>query len=81
MLLPPTETGVIQESGRKKNLNKVFFTTDIRSAKIYAGRSVSRFGGKPVIYRVIPMSKTEVINELHGSSVYCCDWGFIEEVK
>ena len=41
-LLPPDITGKIQEVGRKKNTNKVFFTKDKNSAKIYAGRSVKK---------------------------------------
>ena len=44
-LLPPSVTGVIQEAGRKKNLDAVFFTTDYGSAGIYAGRAVNRLGG------------------------------------
>lgn len=77
-LMPPDETGKIQEIGRKKNLNKVFFTKDLSSAKIYAGRSVSVFGGKQVIYRVIPMGEIEVLNDNKGTSVYSSDWAFVE---
>src|SRR4051812_35330329 len=54
-LYPPEVSGKIQEKGRKKNLDRIFLTTDFGSAKVYAGRAVQRFGGSPVIYRVIPM--------------------------
>jgi len=37
--LPPANTGNISEKGRKKNLDKVFFTKDLKSAKIYADRA------------------------------------------
>lgn len=77
-LLPPSETCKIQERGRQKNLNRVFFTKDVGSAQIYAGRACNVFGGKPVVYRVIPMGPVEVINEIPGSSVYCAEWGFCE---
>ena len=51
-----------QEKGRKKNLDKIFYTTDKNSAKIYAGRAVRRFGGNPIIVRAIPMGDIDVIN-------------------
>lgn len=77
-LLPPNLTNVISEKGRKKNLNKVFFTTDIGYAKIYAGRTVQRFGGSPIVFRVIPMGSIEKIHEKDGHSVYYSDWAFID---
>jgi hypothetical protein len=80
-LLPPSETGVIQEKGRKKNLNKIFFTKDIGSANIYAGRAVQRFGGEPIIYRVIPMGEITKVQGLPGTTVYMSDGAFMEEVN
>jgi hypothetical protein len=78
-LLPPSETGVISEQGRKKNLDKVFFTSDYGLAKIYAGRAINVFGGSPVVLRVIPMDDVETINSTKGASVYCTSWAFVEE--
>lgn len=80
-LLPPSMTGKLQERGRKKNLDKVFFTTSKKSALIYAGRAVNVFGGKKVLYRVIPMSKITVINKGKGTEVYTCNWAFVEQVN
>lgn len=77
MLMPPNVTGVIQERGRKKNLDKVFFTKDLGTAKIYAGRSKNVNGGNPKIYRVIPMGEVTKINDL----TYMADWAFIEEIN
>lgn len=77
MLLPPNATGVIQERGRKKNLDKVFFTPDFGTAKIYAGRSKNVNGGIARVYRVIPMGEVTKINEL----TYMCDWAFIESIN
>ena len=52
-LVPPKEHGFeISEKGRKKNLDKVFFTSDVGSAKIYARRAVNSYGGIPHIYEV-----------------------------
>lgn len=76
-LLPPDVTGIIQEKGRKKNLNKVFFTPDLGTANIYAGRSKNSNGGEKHIFRVIPMGHIEKINEL----TYCSEWAFIELIK
>ena len=73
-LLPPSISGIIQEKGRLKNLNMVFFTPDLGTAKIYAGRSMNQNGGTKRIFRVIPMSEIIKINEL----TYCCEFAFIE---
>ncbi len=81
VLLPPVMTGVLQEDGRKKNLNRIFFTSCLGLAKIYAGRARQRFGGNPVVYRVIPMGKVETIDERPGASVYMAEWAFIEKIK
>lgn len=79
-LLPPSVTGIIQEAGRKKNLDKVFFTADYGLAQIYAGRAKNRFGGEPVVYRVIPMGEVTVVDDRPGASVYMTDWAFIEKL-
>jgi hypothetical protein len=79
-LMPPVESKFLQEEGRKKNLDKVFFTADLKSAQIYAGRACNRFGGNPVIFRVIPMSKIVCLNSTLGSSVYYCSWAFVEKI-
>jgi hypothetical protein len=69
-LLPPDQTEKISEKGRKKNLDKVFFTKDIGSAKIYAGRAVNQFGGKPTIFSIEPVGEIELINPTPGSTVF-----------
>lgn len=79
-LLPPAETGVIEEVGRKKNLDRVFFTADRRSADVYAGRAVQRFGGRPVVYRVIPQGEVVCMNDTPGTSVFSALGAFVEKV-
>lgn len=69
-LLPPDQTEKISEKGRKKNLDKVFFTKDLGSAKIYAGRAVNQFGGKPTIFSIEPVGEIELINPTPGSTVF-----------
>lgn len=74
IILPPTEHGQsISELGRKKNLNKVFFTKDIGSAKIYAQRAVNSYGGTLYVYRVKPLGQIEILNNAAGTSVLMCD--------
>jgi len=69
-IMPPSETGEISEKGRKKNLDKVFFTLDKGSAKIYAGRAVQSFGsGSPNIYKVQPIGDIEWLNKQKGTTV------------
>ena len=70
-ITPPMEHGLeIQERGRKKNLDKVFITKDLGSAKIYAGRAKNVLGGKPVVYIVDPIGKLTTINVATGTSVF-----------
>lgn len=66
----PIETGNISEKGRKRNLDKVFFTTDVGSAKIYAGRARPSLGsGKAYIYMVEPLGDIEWLNKNPGTTV------------
>jgi len=67
---PPSITDNISEKGRKKNLDKVFFTLDKGSARIYAGRAVQSAGtGSPQIYTVQPMGDVEWVNKTPGTTV------------
>lgn len=81
MLLPPSETNVISEKGRKKNLDRVFFTADIGLAKIYAGRAARSIGGKPVLYRVVSPVDVVCMNDTAGASVYHAKWAFVEKIN
>ncbi len=80
VLIPPIATGVISETGRLKNLDRVFFTKDIGLAKIYAGRAARSIGGKPVVYKVISPVDTVCMNDTQGASVYFAKWAFCENV-
>lgn len=80
MLLPPEATDTLSEKGRKKNLDRVFFTEDKGSADVYAGRACRQFGGEPVLYRVIPMSDVVCLNANKGTTVYHANWAFVEVV-
>lgn len=70
IILPPTITRIISEKSRKKNLDKVFFTKDPKSAKIYADRAKNSLGGIPVVYEIEPLGTIETINNKKGTSVY-----------
>lgn len=77
ILLPPTETAVLSEKGRKKNLNRVFLTQDAGLARIYAGRAAKSIGGKPVVYEcfafdrdVIALSDAAGATVFHASAAY-----------
>ena len=69
-LVGPDETGVLSEKGRKKNLDKVFFTSDFGSAQIYASRAARSLGGRGRVYLVQPLDEIEVINDTPGTTVY-----------
>lgn len=80
MLCPPEETGILSETGRKKNLDRVFFTEDIGLAKIYAGRAARSYGGEPRLYRVISPVDVVQMNDTKGATVYHAEWAFCEEI-
>ncbi|ANN86492.1 hypothetical protein KNT56_gp108 [Escherichia phage phT4A] len=80
MLLPPCDSDTLSEKGRKKNLDRVFFTADIGLARIYAGRAARSIGGEPVLYRVVCPVDVVCMNEDKGASVYHAAWAFCEEL-
>lgn len=80
MLLPPVESETLSEKGRKKNLDRVFFTADIGLARIYAGRAARSIGGEPVLYRVVCPVDAVCMNDTAGATVYHAAWAFCEEV-
>lgn len=80
MLLPPEMTNTISEKGRKKNLDRVFFTKDKGLAKVYARRAVNSIGGVPKLYRVVAPVDTVFMSETPGATVYHAAWAFVEEI-
>jgi len=79
-ILPPDQTDTISEIGRKKNLDKIFFTKDYKSAWIYAYRAQRAIGGIPVVYEIEPIGKIEVLNSTPGTTVLYSDYGIIKKV-
>lgn len=69
LVLPPTETGKQSEKSRKKNRDRVFFTKDKGSAKIYADRARKELGGKSHIYKIKPIGNIEWVNKNKGTTV------------
>lgn len=80
ILLPPVATETISEKGRKKNLDRVFYTHDLGLARIYAGRAVRSIGGNTIILRVVTPVDPICMNDTDGASVYHCSWAFCEPI-
>ena len=76
-LLPPEKTERLAELGRKRNLDKVFFTRDAKSAEIYAKKAVKRFGGKPVVLLVAPTGAIDIVQDTPGTTVLMADGGVV----
>lgn len=55
VLLPASQTGNLREDWRKKYVDKVFFTTSLMSAQMYAKKAALKYGGNPVVYQVKPV--------------------------
>ena len=49
LLLPPVITENLREDWRTKHHDKVFFTTSLLSAEMYAKKACKKYGGKPVV--------------------------------
>lgn len=73
-ILPPIVTNCISEVGRKKNLDKVFFTTSYKSAMIYAKRAANQYGGNPRVLIVEPKGEIFCLNATQGTEVYYSDY-------
>jgi hypothetical protein len=73
-ILPPSVTGCLSEVGRKKNLNKVFFTTSYKSAMIYAQRAANVYGGAVRVLEVQPVGEITCLNSSVGTEVYYSDY-------
>ena len=72
VLRAPEDTGVLQEQGRKKRLNCIFSTPNEGLARIYAGRAVRRFGGRPVILTVSLPERDTIVDpgSKPGATIY-----------
>ena len=57
MLLPPVMTDIKREDWRKKYTDKVFFTTSILPASMYAKKECKKYGGNPIVYIVKPIGQ------------------------
>lgn len=55
LILPSIQTGILREDWRQKNLNKVYFTNSVISAKRYAKKACEKYGGDPIVYVVKPL--------------------------
>ena len=78
IIAPPCDTNQLSEKGRKKNLDRVFFTADLGLAKIYAGRAARSIGGDPVVLRVVSPVDVVCLRDDKGASVYHAAWSFCE---
>lgn len=56
-ILPPVKTENKREEWRMKYTDKVFFTTSMLSAEMYAKKACKKYGGNPVIYVVKPVGQ------------------------
>lgn len=56
-ILPPSETENKREQWRNKYIDKIFFTTSLLSAEMYAKKACKKYGGNPVVYTVKPIGQ------------------------
>ena len=57
ILLPAIETGNKREDWREKYTDQVFFTNSLVSAYKYADKACKKYGGKPIVYKVVPVGQ------------------------
>lgn len=56
-ILPPIYTQKLREDWRKKDIDKVFFTTSLLSAFGFAKKACEKYGGEPIVYKVRPVGQ------------------------
>lgn len=79
-ILPPCQHNFgINEDGRVKHENKVFFTTNKGYAEAYARRCCKRVGGHPVVYEVFP-SHPKLMSKTKGCDVWYDNEAIIGEI-
>ena len=66
ILLPPVVTDSLSEKGRKKNLDRVFYTHDLGLARIYAGRAARSIGGNPIIPNWIGTNLVKILEKKYN---------------
>lgn len=54
-ILPPIISGVLREHWRQKNIDRVYMTPSLASAKKFAKKAALKYGGTPCIYKVKPI--------------------------
>lgn len=57
-IYPPDVTGVIREDIRIGNRNVIYVTPSYDLAYNFAKKAVKKFGGEPIVYKVIPNKET-----------------------
>ena len=61
-IVPPVQSGQLRESFRSRHLDDCYATTSLLSAKKYACKASSMFGGNPVVFEVKPLGPISNIN-------------------
>ena len=70
VILPPCHHNFgVNEVGRVKHENKVFFTTVKGYAEAYARRACKRVGGIPIVYEILS-AKPKLMSKAKGCDVY-----------
>lgn len=72
-ILPPIDTGILRENWRKKNLNKVFYTLNFGQAMRYAVKAAKKYGGKPIVYSIVPKGQTDYLKD----GEWICDYAIV----
>lgn len=73
-LLPPFESGVVRDD-KTEFKDKVYFTNSKLCAIRYAKKACQKFGGRPVVYRVLPLGEVWNVKDCE----FVADAAMIEE--
>lgn len=76
ILKPSIDTGILREDWRKKNLDKVYFTTSLLSAERFAYKASQKYGGCGIVYIVKPIGDVVNLN----TNEYIADKAIILDV-
>jgi len=75
-IIPAGKSGNSTEQQRKKNNDIIFLSDSKKYARIYSGRARRIWGGRSVVYTVVPLN-LRLFKQQKGMNIYTADGGFI----
>ena len=77
VVISPAQSGQLRESFRNKYLDDCYATNSLLSARKYACKASSKFGGNPVVFEVKPLGP---ISNINNNEYICTRYKVVEKL-